>query len=237
MTVGVQAMIVIVFSVSRLLLLTSQYKSLLKVWRYVSRRDFGSVFSCFRRCKVLIGVFAVLAVSQGMSNENTIRISTIVVNTLVYTVTRIMLAGLTSKVKLIAQRFSLVIETSNQRVRRKLGSEPYSIQQQDLLRKYYFWKYVQQEFENCIALHVKFFAMKTRMALLLNVYLSIVFYSIAASVIPGLFYLNQHKNISAETISYIIWLCYEYLTLTHLATLLRKAVCINWEINQIFFII
>ncbi|KAL1380198.1 hypothetical protein pipiens_014377 [Culex pipiens pipiens] len=106
------------------------------------------------------------------------------------------LTGLEAEVKVIAQTFSVIFENTDQRVQWRMEGEPCSVWQIELKMKYYFWKFVQEEFGKCIDLHVEFLAMLNRVRPMLNRMFYIMYYSTALSLACGAMYLASLKTIT-----------------------------------------
>ncbi|KAL1402438.1 hypothetical protein pipiens_019760 [Culex pipiens pipiens] len=78
---------------------------------------------------------------------------------------------------------------------RKLELEPGNSRQQELMKKHYFWKFVQEEFGDCVKLHIEFLALLNRIRPFLNATFLIVYYSTVLSLSSGAIY---HESIGWE---------------------------------------
>lgn len=150
---------------------------------------------------------------------------------LVFQVLYMILKGLTTEFEVIAQTFSTVLDNTEQRVQRKLESEPGNSRRLRYKKKYYFWKYIQEEFGECIKLNIEILTMKNKIRPLLNANFLLIYYSTAVILANGAIYLSQMKTatlFSLQTLSYCVWICFDCALLTRMVNLLTEAVsCVN----------
>lgn len=137
--------------------------------------------------------------------------------------------GLEAELKVITQTFSQIFHNTDQHVQRRMESEACSILQMEYKLKFYFWKYIQEEFGECIALHVEFLAIKNKIRPMLNSHFLIIYYTTALNLALGSYYLAQMKTItlfSIQTLAYCLYIAFECLILTRMVSLLNEAVSV-----------
>lgn len=128
---------------------------------------------------------------------------------------------------MIAQTFSTVLDNTEQRVQRKLESETDNYRRSSYKKKYCFWKYIQEEFGECIKLNIEILTMKNKIRPLLNANFLLIYYSTAVILANGAIYLSQMKTatlFSLQTLSYCVWICFDCALLTRMVNLLTEAV-------------
>ncbi|KAL1399102.1 hypothetical protein pipiens_008469 [Culex pipiens pipiens] len=120
---------------------------------------------------------------------------------------------------------------------RMLELEPGNSQQQELMKKHYFWKFVQEEFGDCVQLHIEFLAMLNRIRPFLNATFLIVYYSTVMSLSSGAIYVSQMKNItvfSLNTLYYCVWISFECATLSRAVSILTDThESIGWAVYNL----
>ncbi|XP_038119450.1 uncharacterized protein LOC6051012 [Culex quinquefasciatus] len=160
-----------------------------------------------------------------------------VMTVFVYLFPYTILNGMMSELKVLAQAFSVVFDNTEMRVQRKLELEPGNSRQQDFMRKHYFWKVVQEEFGDCVQLHIEFLALLNRIRPFLNATFLIVYYSTVMSLSSGAIYVSQMENVtifSLNTLYYCVWVAFECGTLTRTVSLLTEShESIGWEVYNL----
>uniref|UniRef100_A0A1S4KI98 Odorant receptor n=1 Tax=Culex quinquefasciatus TaxID=7176 RepID=A0A1S4KI98_CULQU len=156
---------------------------------------------------------------------------------LVFLVLYMILKGLTTEFEVIAQTFSTVLDNTEQRVQRKLESETDNYRRSSYKKKYYFWKYIQEEFGECIKLNIEILTMKNKIRPLLNANFLLIYYSTAVILANGAIYLSQMKTatlFSLQTLSYCVWICFDCALLTRMVNLLTEAnESIGWQVYDL----
>ncbi|EDS45185.1 Odorant receptor 7a [Culex quinquefasciatus] len=149
-----------------------------------------------------------------------------VMTVFVYLFPYTILNGMMSELKVLAQAFSVVFDNTEMRVQRKLELEPGNSRQQDLMKKRFFWKFVQEEF-----------ALLNRIRPFLNATFLIVYYSTVMSLSSGAIYVSQMENVtifSLNTLYYCVWVAFECGTLTRTVSLLTESQeSIGWEVYNL----
>ncbi|KAL1399104.1 hypothetical protein pipiens_008471 [Culex pipiens pipiens] len=120
---------------------------------------------------------------------------------------------------------------------RMLELEPGNSRQQDLMKKRFFWKFVQEEFGDCVQLHIEFLAMLNRIRPFLNATFLIVYYSTVMSLSSGAIYVSQMKSItvfSFITLYYCVWISFECATLSRAVSILTDThESIGWAVYNL----
>ncbi|KAL1398729.1 hypothetical protein pipiens_008730 [Culex pipiens pipiens] len=147
------------------------------------------------------------------------------------------LAGLTAEGKVVALCFSEIFGNTGRRVQRKLESKPGNSRQQAEREKFYFWKYLQEEFNSCIEVNIEFLAAKNKIRPFLNAIFLITYYSTVVTLASGAIYLSQMETISLFsflTLSYCSWVVIECAMLTRLVNLATEAnESIGWQVYDL----
>uniref|UniRef100_A0A1S4KGA7 Odorant receptor n=1 Tax=Culex quinquefasciatus TaxID=7176 RepID=A0A1S4KGA7_CULQU len=155
----------------------------------------------------------------------------------VYLIVYMVLKGLTCELKVIAQTFSVIFENTENRVQRKLELEPGNSRQHDLMKKRFFWKFVQEEFGDCVKLHIEFLALLNRIRPFLNATFLIVYYSTVLSLASGAIYVSQMKSITLFTVAtlyFCFWVSFECASLTRAVSILTEShESIGWEVYNL----
>ncbi|KAL9696924.1 hypothetical protein quinque_000365 [Culex quinquefasciatus] len=156
---------------------------------------------------------------------------------LVFLVSYMVLTGLIGELKVIAQIYAVIFEETQKRVQRKLTLEPGNSRQQDSMRKHYFWKFVQEEFGECISLHADFLTIKNKIRPFLNATFLTVYFSTVLSLACGAVYVTHMKTVtlfSLESLYYCLWVAIECAFLTRTVSLLTEAnESIGWEVYDL----
>ncbi|EDS27901.1 Odorant receptor 7a [Culex quinquefasciatus] len=123
------------------------------------------------------------------------------------------------------------------RVQRKLELEPGNSRQHDLMKKRFFWKFVQEEFGDCVKLHIEFLALLNRIRPFLNATFLIVYYSTVLSLASGAIYVSQMKSITLFTVAtlyFCFWVSFECASLTRAVSILTEShESIGWEVYNL----
>ncbi|XP_038120252.1 uncharacterized protein LOC119770096 [Culex quinquefasciatus] len=147
------------------------------------------------------------------------------------------LAGLTAEGKVIALSFSEIFGNTDRRVQQKLESAPGNSRQQAKWERFYFWKYLQEEFNSCIELHIEFLAIKNKIKPTLNGSFLITYYSTVVTLACGCIYLSQMQSVtlfSLLTLFYCSWVVIECALLTRLVNLATEAnASIGWQVYDL----
>lgn len=149
---------------------------------------------------------------------------------LVYLIDYIVLTGLAAECKVIAQTFAAIFTTVEQRIQRKMDSEP--VHRQNVNRKYYFWMYVQEELGKCITLHIEFLAKKNKIKPLLNANFLIIYYSTVVILASGVAHMSKMKTVtlySLQILGHVLYVAFECATLTRMVNLMTEAVGVGPE--------
>ncbi|KAL9696912.1 hypothetical protein quinque_000353 [Culex quinquefasciatus] len=107
----------------------------------------------------------------------------------------------------------------------------------DLMKKRFFWKFVQEEFGDCVKLHIEFLALLNRIRPFLNATFLIVYYSTVLSLASGAIYVSQMKSITLFTVAtlyFCFWVSFECATLTRAVSVLTEShESIGWEVYNL----
>ncbi|KAL1399105.1 hypothetical protein pipiens_008472 [Culex pipiens pipiens] len=205
----VQATVGLGITVLRMMLIIWHYDSLMEVQRY-------------KLCQKALSM-----ASYGVG----------VMTVFVYLFSYTILNGLMSELRVLAQAFSVVFDNTETRVQRKLELEPANSRQHDLMKKRFFWKFVQEEFGDCVQLHIEFLALLNRIRPFLNATFLIVYYSTVISLSSGAIYVSQMENVtifSLETLYYCVWVAFECGTLARTVSMLTEShESIGWEVYNL----
>ncbi|KAL1398730.1 hypothetical protein pipiens_008731 [Culex pipiens pipiens] len=242
---SLQASLAMLVTVLRMRILLWFYEPLMEVKRYVNRRKFGRDLaqSVGIRSEAFYNVRKI--VIRNFPNwqyfcEKAVNIwivGTSFLAALDFLIIYMVLAGLTAEGKVIALSFSEIFGNTDRRVQEKLESIPGPSRQQAEREKFYFWKYLQEEFNSCIELHIEFLAIKNKIKPTLNASFLITYYSTVVTLACGCIYLSQMKSVtlfSLLTLFYCSWVVIECALLTRLVNLATEAnASIGWQVYDL----
>ncbi|KAL9696910.1 hypothetical protein quinque_000351 [Culex quinquefasciatus] len=242
---SLQGALAMLVTVLRMRILLWFYEPLMEVKRYVNRRKFGRNLaqSVGIRSEAFYNVRKI--VIRDFPNgqyfcEKAVNIwivGTAFLAALDFLIIYMVLAGLTAEGKVIALSFSEIFGNTDRRVQQKLESLQGNSRQQAKWERFYFWKYLQEEFNSCIELHIEFLAIKNKIKPTLNGSFLITYYSTVVTLACGCIYLSQMQSVtlfSLLTLFYCSWVVIECALLTRLVNLATEAnASIGWQVYDL----